>query len=314
MFRYLSSKTEERELGFGSTLTTEGRLMNADGSFNVVRERSTIWDNTYYHLITMPWWVFGGLLLISFALINAIFACIYCLVGIEGLTGIAPSTLMDDFLHAFFFSSQTLTTVGYGHISPNGWDTSTLAALESFVGLLMFALISGLLYGRFSRPQAKIIFSENALIAPYKDGQGLMFRLSNARRSEMIETEVQVIAAVNQPDDNGVLSRRFFPLELEISKISFFSLSWTIVHALSEKSPLFGFSEIDLKETNVELLILVKGIEDTNQQMVHARRSYIADEIVWDAKFLPITSRTSKQVPKVMTTKISHYEKVAKKD
>ncbi len=310
MFRYLSSKSEERELGFGRTLTTEGRLMNADGSFNVVRERSTIWDNTYNHLITMPSWIFSLVLLLSFILINCFFASIYCLIGIEGLNGIVPNTSIVNFFNAFFFSSQTLTTVGYGHISPNGWGTSIAASFESFIGLLLFALISGLLYGRFSRPSAKIIFSENALISPYKGNNGLMFRLINARRSEMIETDAQVILTVNQPDENGNISRRFYTLDLEISKLSFFSLSWTIVHPISEKSPLFGFSETDFKETNLELMILVKGTEDTNQQTVHARTSYVADEIIWNAKFLPIITKNAKQVPKVMTTKVSHYEKL----
>jgi inward rectifier potassium channel len=183
-----------------------------------------------------------------------------------------------------------------------------VAAFESFAGWLAFALISGLLYGRFSRPSAKIVFSPNLLVAPYKDSQGLMLRMGNARKSELIETEVRIILAMNQPDNEGSVIRRFFPLSLEIDKISFFSLSWTVVHQLTENSPLQGFSPQELIDANAEFLIFVKGIDEVNQQTVHTRRSYIADEVVWNARFQPVISRNSRGLPHVLNRQIGAYE------
>lgn len=311
LIRKIKSKPLERELGFGRSATTEGRLMNPDGSFNVVRQHLNLLDNTYHHLITMPWWRFMGIVLLSFVLMNCMFSLLYCLIGIEHLEGTSPGSFFENFAQAYFFSSQTLTTVGYGHISPSGLIANILASFESFLGLLTFALISGLLYGRFSRPEAKIVFSERMIAAPYRDGRGLMFRMANARRSELIETEVQVLLAFNQRNEQGTLERKFFPLELEISKISFFSLSWTLVHALNEKSPIFNFSHQDLLDANAEVMVLVKGIDETDQQQVHARRSYTAEEMVWNARFRPIIGQNEKGIPHLMTHQIGAYEEIA---
>jgi len=173
---------------------------------------------------------------------------------------------------------------------------------------LSFALVSGLLYGRFSRQRAKIVFSENMLVAPYRDGLALMFRMGNARRSEILEAEVQIMLAINQRTDDGNLERKFFSLELEINRIAFFSLSWTIVHALREQSPIFHFSEEELKDAQAEFMVMVKGTDEANHQTVNARRSYIAEEIVWNAKFRPIISRNSKGQPQVLMQKIGDYE------
>jgi inward rectifier potassium channel len=299
---------QTKELGFGRQVTT-GRLMNADGSFNVERQALSSWDNTYHHLITMPWgWFFGGFLGV-FVLLNAFFATVYWLIGVEHLNGIKLGSPLEEWLQAYFFSSQTLTTVGYGHISPVGLLTNIVASLESFAGLLAFALISGLLYGRFSRPRAKVVFSPQMLVAPYRGGQGLMFRMGNASRSELIETEAQVLVAYNQADDKGNVQRSFSPLALEISKISFFSLSWTVVHPLDDKSPLYGLSREDILEANTELMVLVKATEDTNQQNVHARHSYTGEDIVWGARFAPITARNRKGQPHVLLSRIGQYDK-----
>jgi inward rectifier potassium channel len=309
--RFLSARTPDKELGFGRSITTTGRIMNADGSFNVVRHSRSVWDNTYYHLVTMPWWLFFLLQVLAFVSINLVFATLYCMVGVEHLNGIKMGGLMDNFTQAYFFSSQTLTTVGYGYVSPMGLPANIIASFESFLGLLTFALVSGLLYGRFSRPSAGIVFSNNMLISPYKDGRAMMFRIVNARRSELIETEAQIILTLNQPDENGNLFRRYVPLELEISKISFFSLSWTLVHPLDDKSPLFGFTEQDMLESHVEVMILIKAIEEANQQTVHIRHSYAAEEIVWNAKFTPVMGRHPKGVTEVITAKIGDFERLS---
>ncbi len=310
LLRYISNRTKDLELGFGKNITTEGRMMNADGSFNARRQSIQAGDNIYYHLIRMSWTHFFLLVLVAYLLINAIFAFFYCVLGTEHLQGVVPGGFLHDFTEAYFFSTQTLTTVGYGRVNPVGLPANILAALESFTGLLAFALISGILYGRFSRPLAKIVFSENLLVSPYRDGQALMFRMVNARSSELLETEVQMVIALNQPDDDGRLIRRFFPLELELAKISFFPFSWTVVHALNDKSPMYGFTDKDLVEAKAEFLILVKGIDETNQQTLHARRSYIAEELAWNARFRPVIGRSAGALPLVLTQQIGEYDEL----
>jgi inward rectifier potassium channel len=306
--RRISTKPLDRELGFGKVLAPTNRLMDSNGAFNVNREALNVWDNTYHFLVTIRWSSFFLLALAFFVLMNVFFASVYCLIGVENFNGVTPGNWAHNFVQAFFFSSQTLTTVGYGHISPNGLVISILASFESFLGLLTFALISGLLYGRFSRPMAQIVFSENILVSPYQGGQGLMFRMANARKSELIETEVQVLMAFNQRDESGNINRKFYPLSLEVSKISFFSLSWTLVHALNENSPVRDFSEQDFADANAEFMVLVKGTDEISQQVVHARHSYGAEEIVWNAKFTPVLLQGNGGVPTIRTSQIGRYQ------
>jgi inward rectifier potassium channel len=194
-------------------------------------------------------------------------------------------------MDSFFFSAQTMSTVGYGHISPKGMATNSVAALESMMGLLAFALATGLLYGRFSRPSAQIIYSKNIIVAPYGDkGKGIMFRLANLRRNMLIDLDIEIIFSYNETVDGKVV-RRFYPLELERRKVSVLTLNWTIVHPLDENSPLSDMSKEDLIKSEAGFAILLRAFDDTFSQTVHSRTQYQAHEIVWGAKFKPVFDR-----------------------
>lgn len=277
----------DNDLGFGRS-ANGSRNLNKDGSFNVVRigEPKFKQYELYHRLIMMPWIKFIGLIFASYIAVNFIFAGIYYLMGAEKLS--MDTSHMHEgekFMQVFFFSSQTLTTLGYGRIAPVGALASTVSALEAMVGLLGFALATGLLYGRFSRPHAKLLYSENAVIAPYKDFTGLMFRLANLRRSQLIEVEIEVNIGYTDPEAK---SRSFIQLPLERKKIPLFPTSWTIVHPIDENSPLFGRTSEELDTMKMEIFVLLKAFDDTFSQTVYSRTSYRSSEIIHGAKFLPM--------------------------
>ena len=262
-------------------------MINRDGSFNVVREGIPFWrEFSFYHtLIALPWMQFQLLVFAAFIAINATFGTLFWLLGSTQFVGMRPDSLAGPWLDMFFFSAQTFTTVGYGHIAPVAPVAGLLSAFESLAGLMFFALVTGLLYGRFSRPTAKILFSNHAVIAPYREMTAFMFRVMNERKNQMIECEVQVNVSMKNPKGHR-LSRSFAELHLERRRVDFFPLSWTIVHPIDEKSPFFGMREEEFAERDPEFLILFKGFDDTFSQTVHTRSSYKWNEVVYGAKFV----------------------------
>jgi len=275
------------DLGFGSSPVIKNqRVLNTDGTPNI--ERTGLpwfkFDDTYTRLVTMSWSKFFLVILITYLIVNTFFAVAYNVVGIENLDGAKGTTLRDQFFDAFFFSAQTISTVGYGHISPQGFITSILAAFESMLGLLAFALATGLLYGRFSRPTSKVIFSKRMVVAPYQGKTGLMCRLANLRKNALIDVEAQMFMTFNETVD-GKLKRSFYPLELERSKISVLSLNWTLVHPVNEDSPVFEKSLDELKIAEVEIFVILRAFDDTFAQTIHTRTSYQDEDIEWNAKF-----------------------------
>lgn len=266
--------------------------MNRDGSFNVRRDGGSFWSrlNLFHRLISCSWGRFLWLIVAFYVTLNFIFAGIYELVGVKNLQGSDLSSPGNRFMDAFFFSSQTLTTVGYGRIAPVGMWASSVAAVESLIGLMLFALATGLLYGRFSRPIARIIYSDKAVIAPYLDITGFMFRIVNERANQLIDIQVELVMATLEMQPNGKEIRQYKGLNLERNKVNFFPTNWTIVHAITEDSPMFGMSQEQMLELDIEFLILIRATEDTFNQTVHSRSSYHIKETVFGAKFSPMFS------------------------
>lgn len=280
----------EKDLGFGNAISERAnRLINSDGSMNVKRV-GTHWRDfhLYNYLIGLSWRNFWLILAAFLILLNLFFAGLYMLVGIEQLSGLPEGKTTSDFGFAFYFSVQTFTTVGYGALSPTGHAASLIASIEAMMGLIGFAFATGLLYGRFARPTARILFSEEALIAPYKDGMnGLMFRIVNGRQNQLIEMNVKVIMSWFPPNSEQ-MKREFAFLELERSFVSLFPLSWTIVHPIDDNSPLRHYTNERLRRCNPEFLITIKAFDDSFAQEVHARGSYKSSEVVWGGKFEPM--------------------------
>lgn len=305
------NKKQENELGFGSKTSGQKiRLINKDGSFNINRIEVSRWSSTsiYHALITMSWRKFNFCIIFYFIIINLIFACCYYLAGMRGLRGDEAITDSDKFLEAFFFSTQTFSTVGFGRLSPGNNLTSTIAAIESLVGLLGFALATGLLYGRFSRPKARILFSENAIIAPFKGGKAFQFRLANKiRNSQITDINCNVTVALLETE-NGIQVRRFRPLELEISHIVFFPMTWTINHPIDENSPLFGMSAQDMENADVEFMISINGFDDTFAQTVSSRHSFTHEELIYGAKWISVFGSDKRGRTSQYMEKISLYE------
>ena len=278
----------DRDLGFGEKVASESRLrfLNRDGSFNVrrsgIRRFSPL--NFYHFLLTMSWSYFLGLLLLLYFLSNLFFATLYSSLGASSLVDTSEIPTESIFIRAFFFSVQTFATIGYGTIHPVGIIPNLLVTLESYYSLLINALITGLVFARFSRPTAKIIFSETAIVAPYRENTGLMFRLVNNRHSQLIELKIQVLFS-RFTEKDGKTIRRFDVLELERQRVAFFPLSWTVVHPIDENSPLFEMSEEEFTRTDAEILILLSAIDETFSQTVYTRSSYKSDEVKFGYKF-----------------------------
>ena len=263
------------------------RTINDDGSFNVSRRGVGLRDKGFYlHLMSSNWPFFLAQVGLAYTFVNVLFAALYCWIGVESLAGATHDGPLDSFLNAFFFSVQTFTTVGYGHVAPRGIAANSVAAFEAMTGLLAFALGTGLLYGRFSRPSARIAFSRQMVIAPFNDGRALMFRVANQRPNVLMELEATVLMMTVE-EGSGGMQRRYQPLSLERDKVFFLPLSWTLVHAIAEDSPLNGLGPKELQALQAEFLILVKAFDDTFGQTVHARRSYTFDEVEWGQRFLP---------------------------
>jgi inward rectifier potassium channel len=279
------------DTGFGTNAASYGgRFINRDGTFNLRKEGMPFLNrfSIYHSMLNMPMWKFIGLILITYLTVNLVYAGIYLMIGIDQLQGVAATTYWGKFKEAYFFSTETFTTVGYGRVNPVGDGANLVAAIEAMSGFLSFALATGLMFGRFSRPKSFLIFSDFALISPYQDKTALMFRFAPYKDNHTL-TDVQIRVNIGlkvQMDGNA--EYRYYDLPLERNKVESLPMNWTVVHPIDDKSPFLGFTKEDMEASDVELYVLIRGFDDVYSNFVQQRTSYTYDEIKFNGKFVPM--------------------------
>lgn len=300
--------------GFGTNASSYGgRFVTKSGNANVRKTGIGFFESiSWYHtMLTIPRWKFFFIIFAFYFLVNFAFASIYYLIGVEHLNGINAVKAIDKFGQSFFFSIQTYTTVGYGHISPSGFMTSFVASIEALFGLLSFAIATGLFYGRFSKPKAHIIFSDNAIIAPFQGGTALMLRLSPFKNTNLTDAEAKMTLGIHVEED-GKMVNKFYTLDLELEKVNALTLSWTLVHPITENSPLYQMNAEDIKNTLGEIIVFIKVFDDMYSTTVVKRSSYTFDEIVYGAKFLPMFTRSQDNNKTLLhIDKLNHHEPIS---
>jgi len=287
----VSTEQQDRlrqDLGLGGRMSERARvrLLNHDVTFNVRRnELGPLHPyNAYHTLLSLTIPRLLGVLCLGYLVTNGFFASLYWLCGPGALAGaaIAPAAR---FVDCVFFSVQTLATIGYGRLVPVTDLANVFVAVEALIGLLGFAIVSGLLFARFTRPTAKISFSTNALIAPYEGGWALMFRLVNLRNHDLTDVHAVVSYARWDVGPDGERTREFDQLALERDAIIFMPLHWVIVHPIDANSPLHGATRESFTAADPEIVCLITAADETFAQTVHARTSYAAVDVVWGARF-----------------------------
>lgn len=277
-----------QDFGFGREISryTGGRLLDSNGQFRVRRQGAGFFKSRalYHRYLQISWPKFLISFVIGYLILNIVFATLYILAGYENLHGATRGDPLEEICEAFFFRVQTFSTIGYGRIAPVGIKTNLVVTLESVVGSLWLALATGLVFARFSRPSARIKFSTNALIAPYQDITAFMFRIVNVRSTELINLQVELLVALYDLNDQSHVPT-YRILSLERDQVRFFPTTWTIVHPIDRNSPLWGMNSADLIAHRAEFLIAIKTFDEMSSQAVHVRTSYIAREVIWNARF-----------------------------
>ena len=275
---------DKNDLGFGSVVAaqSERRLLNKDGSFNVRRRGLGVFrsQSLYHSALQMSWPKFLWSVTLAYLTINVFFGLLFLACGRDALVGAHEAQMGGTFGRAFFFSVETFATIGYGEISPVGIPGHIVMVFEALIAVMSQALITGLLFARFSRPTAAILFSEKMIVAPFEGGTALMFRITNLRDSQLLDVKARVSCSWM---DGG--TRRFTLLELQRADVMFFPLAWTIVHPITADSPIFGVTDAQMLAQNFEFLVTISATDETFAQQVQARSSYKANEMLWGAKF-----------------------------
>lgn len=281
---------QNNDTGFGFETGNGQRFVNRDGSFNVRRKGVSSWNRVsiYNNLLNISTGKFIAIVLLFFILFNLLFTAIYLAIGVNQFTGITGNSSYERVVELFFFSTQTFTTVGYGRINPVGLLANIVAAAEALSGLMSFALMTGLVYGRFARPKAHLVFSDIAVLAPYRGITGLMFRFVSSKDSHAL-TDVWVKVSLGmQVAENQKPVFKFFDLDLERNRVDSLPMNFTVVHPIDEKSPLWNMTETDMEKADVELYVQVKAFDDVYNATVQRRTSYIFSEIKHGVRFVPM--------------------------
>jgi inward rectifier potassium channel len=267
-----------------SVRNTPQRIVKRDGAHpDIIRlgdPHSPLRD-LYHLLLTMPWRGFVLLLLIAYLTVNSLFALAYLLGGEGAIANATPYSFTD----AFFFSVQTMASIGYGAMYQQSAYANWLVVVESFFGLLFIAMATGVIFARFSVPTARILFSHYAVVSPFNGSPCLMFRTANKRRNRILEAQMWVTLVRDEVTQEGELFRRFYDLDLIRSHTPLFALSWTAMHPIDEKSPLYGATPDSLQRDNVEIIVIITGLDENLSQTIHARHSFVAEEILWNHRF-----------------------------
>jgi inward rectifier potassium channel len=301
-----------KDLGFGGALARSGkvRLLRRDGGFTPRRIGLGFVESfgLYHYLLTTRWALFLFWVTVAFVTVNGLFAFAYTALGPDALQGAVATGWSGRFFEAFFFSIHTFTTIGYGNIVPRSVGANIVDAFEALFGLIAAAILAGMVFARVSRPRAGVVFSDSAVVAPYRGKTGLMLRLANTRRNELIQVHAVVNLSLLRPDG----TRAFFQLTLERTGVDFMPTSWTVVHPIDEHSPIFGLTQAEFAERAPELFVLLTATEEVFSQAVHTRISYAGPEIVWGARFTNILDYDEAGVVKsVDVSRLSETEPVA---
>jgi inward rectifier potassium channel len=239
------------------------------------------WFRDLYHFaLRISWSRFLGIGIALFAAANALFALVYLIPG-DAISNARPGSFAD----AFFFSIQTMATIGYGVMAPATFYANLIVTLETGFGLIFLAVATGLVFARFSRPTARVLFSRVAVIAPHNGVPTLSFRAANLRHNQILQAEVGVVLLRDEETREGETIRRFYDLKLARHRSPVFAMTFTVMHAIDDDSPLHRATAATLQAQNAELIVTATGIDETMAQPVHVRTSYLPDEILWDHRF-----------------------------
>ncbi len=274
------------------------RIMNRKKGCDIVSNRRydvvrkglshTKWRDYYHLLLTLDWPQFFVLTVASYVASNTVFALLY-LAGGDCIKNARPGSFLD----AFFFSVQTMATIGYGSMYPSTDYANLLVSIEALVGLLGVAMGTGLMFARFSRPTARVLFSGVAVIAPHNGVPALMLRVANERRNQILEAQIGVSLLRDEVTAEGNFMRRFYDLKLLRSQTRSFALSWMVIHEIDENSPLYGVTPELMAQTETDIVVTITGIDETASQTVHARHYYMTEEILWNMRFVDIFTKKS---------------------
>ncbi len=266
------------------------RFLNRDGTFNISREGIPFLNriSIYHDLLHLSAAKFLGVTLLTILLLNIFFTAIYYAIGLEHFAGFITSSNWGQLKEIFYFSAQTFTTVGYGRINPTGDAVNIVASMEAVTGFLSFAFITGLMYGRFTKPKANLTFSNLAIVAPYQGITGLMFRFAASKDTHALSDVMVKVNIGMQLTENEKTVYKFYELELERTHVESLPMNFTVVHPIDEKSPLWQLTQADYEKADVELYVLVRAFDDVYSSTVQQRTSYIFSEIQHGVKFAPM--------------------------